>query len=105
LHALDHTLVSMCRTEFQGRVLERAPSDTHISYAPISSWPSVFIARCSTVVRHANALTLVSIITPCHSVIGASATLAVYAGCSAPKEFPLRYEKFQGMLINTSYTG
>jgi methylated-DNA-[protein]-cysteine S-methyltransferase len=106
LLALDDTPVSMGGTAFQEQVwkaLREIPVGHTQTYGELAA--HLGRAQAARAVGHANALNPVAIIVPCHRVIGASSALTGYAGGLARKEWLLRHEKSQGMLLRVSYTG
>ena len=106
LIALDGAPVSTGGTAFQEQVwkaLRVIPAGSTRTYGELAACLGrAFAARA---VGHANSLNPVAIVVPCHRVIGASSGLTGYAGGLARKEWLLRHEKSQGMLLGIPYTG
>ncbi|OSQ37194.1 cysteine methyltransferase [Thalassospira mesophila] len=85
--------IDMRGTDFQKSVwqaLIEIPSGTSVSYGNLA----VILnnAKAVRAVARANALNPVSIIVPCHRVIGADGTLTGYAGGLARKKWLLEHE-------------
>ncbi len=93
LHVFDATPVNAGGTPFQQRVwaaLRTIPAGETCSYGELAARlgnPSAYRA-----VGRANALNPVSIIVPCHRVIGASSSLTGYGGGLERKRWLLRHE-------------
>ena len=80
-------------TDFQKSVwqaLIEIPAGTHVSYGGLAA--SLGNPKAVRAVARANALNPVSIIVPCHRVIGTDGTLTGYAGGLARKKWLLDYE-------------
>lgn len=93
LHALDETPVNAGGTPFQQRVwaaLRTIPAGTTCSYGELAAQIGN-PAACRAVGR-ANGLNPVSIIVPCHRVIGASSALTGYGGGLERKQWLLQHE-------------
>ncbi len=93
LHALAETPVNAGGTPFQQRVwaaLRTIPVGTTCSYGELAAQIGN-PAACRAVGR-ANGLNPVSIIVPCHRVIGASSALTGYGGGLERKRWLLRHE-------------
>jgi methylated-DNA-[protein]-cysteine S-methyltransferase len=106
LQALGDTPLSMGGTAFQEQVwktLREIPAGHTQTYGELAA--RLGRAQAARAVGHANSLNPVAIIVPCHRVIGASSGLTGYAGGLERKEWLLRHEKSQGMLLRVSYTG
>lgn len=87
-------------TEFQREVwreLEKIPYGTTISYAVLAS--RIGNPKAVRAVASANAVNAVSIIIPCHRVIGSNHTLTGYGGGLEAKQWLLAMEK-DGKWIN-----
>lgn len=85
--------IDMRGTDFQSSVwqaLTGIPSGTHISYARLAE--KLNNPKAVRAVARANALNPVSIIVPCHRVIGSDGTLTGYAGGLARKKWLLEHE-------------
>lgn len=81
-------------TPFQQRVwreLMRIPFGTTITYAQLAQ--RIGQPTASRAVGHANGRNLISIIVPCHRVIGADGTLTGYAGGVDNKKWLLNWER------------
>jgi len=81
-------------TAFQRRVwqeLVRIPLGTTISYAQLAQ--RIGKPSASRAVGHANSRNPISIIVPCHRVIGADGKLTGYAGGIANKDWLLAWER------------
>lgn len=93
LHAFDHTRVSTGGTAFQKQVwdeLRNIPAGKTWSYRELAV--KVNRPLAARAVGHANSLNPVSIIVPCHRVIGASSALVGYGGGLERKQWLLRHE-------------
>ncbi|HUA18865.1 MAG TPA: methylated-DNA--[protein]-cysteine S-methyltransferase [Bryobacteraceae bacterium] len=93
LRVFDATPVNAGGTPFQQRVwraLRAIPAGTTCSYGELAARLGN-PAACRAVGR-ANALNPVSIIVPCHRVIGASSSLTGYGGGLERKQWLLRHE-------------
>ena len=93
LAAIDRLPVASGGTEFQRRVwaaLRRIPCGETVSYATLAKeigHPSAVRA-----VGHANGANPVSVVVPCHRVIGADGTLTGYGGGLSRKSWLLAHE-------------
>ncbi len=91
--ALPMADIDLRGTDFQKSVwqaLIEIPSGTHVSYGGLAA--SLDNPKAVRAVARANALNPVSIIVPCHRVIGADGTLTGYAGGLARKKWLLDHE-------------
>ncbi|AUG53253.1 cysteine methyltransferase [Thalassospira marina] len=80
-------------TDFQKMVwqaLIEIPTGTHVSYAGMAT--KLGNPKAVRAVARANALNPVSILVPCHRVIGSDGTLTGYAGGLARKQWLLDHE-------------
>lgn len=105
LNALDGIPVSMGGTAFQEQVwkaLREIPVGATQTYGELAA--RLGRALAARAVGHANSLNPIAIIVPCHRVVGASSGLTGYAGGLERKEWLLRHEKSQGMLLKIPYT-
>jgi len=85
--------LQLAGTPFQLRVwqeLSRIPCGTTITYAQLAE--RIGQPTASRAVGHANSRNPISIIVPCHRVIGASGRLTGYAGGVARKQWLLDWE-------------
>lgn len=85
--------IEMIGTDFQKSVwaaLTRIPSGKSMSYAGLAA--EIGNARAVRAVARANALNPVSVIVPCHRVIGSDGSLTGYAGGLARKKWLLDHE-------------
>lgn len=81
-------------TEFQQAVwreLQRIPYGTTISYGELAR--RIGNPRAVRAVARANAINSISIIVPCHRVIGSDGRLSGYGGGAAAKEFLINLER------------
>jgi methylated-DNA-[protein]-cysteine S-methyltransferase len=86
--------LKLAGTPFQQRVwreLMRIPFGTTITYAQLAQ--RIGQPTASRAVGHANGRNLISIIVPCHRVIGADGTLTGYAGGVDKKKWLLNWER------------
>ena len=93
LRALEGITVDLAGTDFQMRVwraLQAIPVGETRSYGEIAA--SIGAARAFRAVGMANNRNPVSLIVPCHRVIGADGSLTGYAGGLPAKEWLLRHE-------------
>ncbi|MCH8862339.1 MAG: methylated-DNA--[protein]-cysteine S-methyltransferase [Proteobacteria bacterium] len=93
LRALDSIAVDLVGTDFQMRVwraLQNIPVGETRSYGGIAA--SIGAAKAFRAVGLANNRNPVSLIVPCHRVIGADGSLTGYAGGLPAKEWLLRHE-------------
>ncbi len=93
LRALENITVDLAGTDFQMRVwraLRAIPVGETRSYGGIAA--SIGAARACRAVGMANNRNPVSLIVPCHRVIGADGSLTGYAGGLPVKEWLLRHE-------------
>jgi len=93
LHAFDSTRVITGGTPFQEQVwkaLRLIPAGQTWSYGQLAACVKRPLA--ARAVGHANSLNPVSIIVPCHRVIGASSALVGYGGGLERKRWLLRHE-------------
>ena len=93
LHALDEIKVNPGGTEFQQRVwsaLRDIPAGTTRTYAQLAA--SIGRPSASRAVGHANGRNPVSIVIPCHRLIGSDGSLTGYAGGLARKRWLLQHE-------------
>ncbi|WP_339778784.1 methylated-DNA--[protein]-cysteine S-methyltransferase [uncultured Thalassospira sp.] len=91
--ALPIAEIDLRGTDFQKSVwqaLIEIPSGTSVSYGGLAA--SLDNPKAVRAVARANALNPVSIIVPCHRVIGADGTLTGYAGGLARKKWLLDHE-------------
>lgn len=98
LTAIDDVAVATGGTPFQRRVwqvLRMIPAGTTITYAELArriGQPTAFRA-----VGHANGANPISIVVPCHRVIGSDASLTGYGGGTTRKRWLLAHEGFAGL--------
>ncbi|GAC1415985.1 MAG: methylated-DNA--[protein]-cysteine S-methyltransferase [Candidatus Velthaea sp.] len=93
VHAIDSVPADPGGTPYQARVwqaLRTIPSGETRSYGQLAAQLGATHARA---VGHANSLNPVSIIVPCHRVIGANAALTGYAGGLEKKHWLLAHER------------
>lgn len=93
LHALDAIPVRPHGTEFQRRVwqaLRRIPPGTTTTYGRLAA--AISAPKAIRAVGHANGANPISIVIPCHRVIGADASLTGYGGGLHRKAWLLRHE-------------
>jgi methylated-DNA-[protein]-cysteine S-methyltransferase len=93
LHAFDHTNASTGGTPFQALVwaaLLEIPAGKTWSYGQLAA--RLNRPQAARAVGHANSLNPVSIIVPCHRVIGSSSALVGYGGGLERKQWLLRHE-------------
>jgi len=93
LDAIDHLPVDGGGTPFQRRVwsaLRAIPAGTTLSYSALAA--CLGMPKAVRAVAGANALNPVSIIVPCHRVIGADGALRGYAGGLQRKRWLLQHE-------------
>ncbi|HYL34870.1 MAG TPA: methylated-DNA--[protein]-cysteine S-methyltransferase [Bryobacteraceae bacterium] len=93
LHAFDRIQASTGGTPFQERVwtaLREIPPGKTWSYGQLAA--RLDRPQAARAVGHANSLNPVSIILPCHRVIGASSALVGYGGGLERKQWLLRHE-------------
>jgi methylated-DNA-[protein]-cysteine S-methyltransferase len=93
LHALDEIKVNPGGTEFQQRVwsaLRNIPAGTTRTYAQLAA--SIGRPSAYRAVGHANGRNPVSIVIPCHRLIGSDGTLTGYAGGLERKRWLLHHE-------------
>jgi methylated-DNA-[protein]-cysteine S-methyltransferase len=93
LQAFDGIPVSLGGTAFQKQVwdeLRNIPAGKTWSYRKLAV--KVNRPQAARAVGHANSLNPVSIIVPCHRVIGASSALVGYGGGLERKQWLLRHE-------------
>lgn len=91
--ALPMDAINMAGTDFQKSVwdaLINIPNGQSVSYAGLAD--QLGNPRAVRAVARANALNPVSIIVPCHRVIGSNGTLTGYAGGLARKKWLLDHE-------------
>lgn len=91
--ALDAIPVRMKGTDFQRRVwnaLRRIPPGTTISYAALAT--RIGAPRSVRAVGTANGANPISLVVPCHRVIGANGELRGYGGGLARKAWLIRHE-------------
>lgn len=94
LTAFDELPFDTAGTEFQRlvwRTLRSIPPGTTLSYGALAQRIGRS-AAASRAVGHANSQNPISIMLPCHRVIGANARLTGYAGGLHRKEWLLRHE-------------
>lgn len=93
IDALDGVAVQTNGTEFQRTVwaeLRRIPRGTTTTYGELAA--RIGKPTAARAVGLANGSNPVSIVVPCHRVIGADGSLTGYAGGTARKEWLLRHE-------------
>lgn len=93
VRALDALDVEFSGTTFQRSVwaaLRRIPVGTRTSYASLAS--GIGRPRAVRAVARANATNPVSLLVPCHRVIGSDGSLTGYAGGLARKQWLLEHE-------------
>ena len=93
VHAIDAVPADPGGTPYQARVwqaLRTIPNGETRSYGELAARLGTTHARA---VGHANSLNPVSIIVPCHRVIGANAALTGYAGGLEKKHWLLAHER------------
>lgn len=93
LHVLDEIKVNPGGTEFQQRVwsaLRDIPAGTTRTYAQLAA--SIGRPSAYRAVGHANGRNPVSIVIPCHRLIGSDSTLTGYAGGLERKRWLLHHE-------------
>jgi methylated-DNA-[protein]-cysteine S-methyltransferase len=93
LHALDEIKVNPGGTEFQERVwsaLREIPAGTTRTYAQLAA--SIGRPSAPRAVGLANGQNPVSIVIPCHRLIGSNGALTGYAGGLERKRWLLRHE-------------
>jgi methylated-DNA-[protein]-cysteine S-methyltransferase len=93
LEAVNHLHVSTGGTEFQAQVwqaLRKIPSGQTISYGALAA--KLDKPGASRAVGMINGLNPISIVLPCHRVIGANGTLTGYAGGLGRKKWLLEHE-------------
>jgi methylated-DNA-[protein]-cysteine S-methyltransferase len=96
LNAVDDIPVSTGGTEFQRKVwlgLRQIPSGETRSYGQMAA--KLGAPTASRAVGMTNGLNPISIVLPCHRVIGASGTLTGYAGGLSRKKWLLEHEGVQ----------
>ncbi|HZS84025.1 MAG TPA: methylated-DNA--[protein]-cysteine S-methyltransferase [Stellaceae bacterium] len=94
LRALDAIRVRLRGTEFQRKVwaaLRRIPAGTTTSYGRLAT--ALEMPRASRAIGLANGANPVSIIVPCHRVVGAGGDLTGYGGGIARKRWLLEHER------------
>ncbi len=94
LQALDELEVDPLGTPFQlgvWRALRRIPPGKTLSYAELAR--SIGQPRAVRAVARANALNPISLVIPCHRVIGADGMLRGYAGGLDRKQWLLAHER------------
>lgn len=94
ISALEGIPVQTGGTDFQRKVwaeLRRIPAGRTVTYGQLAAR----IGRPEAVraVGHANGANAVSIVVPCHRVVGANGALTGYGGGLARKEWLLRHER------------
>jgi methylated-DNA-[protein]-cysteine S-methyltransferase len=97
LAALDGIPVSLGGTPFQRQVwaaLRTIPAGRVVAYSALAQ--ALGRPGAARAVGSANARNPVSIIVPCHRLVGADARLRGYAGGLARKEWLLRHERAPG---------
>jgi len=98
LTAIDDIPVATGGTPFQRRVwqvLRTIPAGTTITYAELArriGRPTAFRAA-----GHANGANPISVVVPCHRVIGSDASLTGYGGGTERKRWLLAHEGFAGL--------
>jgi methylated-DNA-[protein]-cysteine S-methyltransferase len=93
LHAIDQLEVASCGTSFQGEVwsaLREIPAGETISYATLAA--RIGRPTACRAVGLANGSNPISIVVPCHRVIGANTTLTGYGGGLPRKQWLLNHE-------------
>ena len=93
IHAIDNLLADGGGTEFERQVwaeLRRIPNGTTCSYGDIAR--KLGDINLSRAVGTANGRNPISIVVPCHRVIGADGSMTGYGGGIARKEWLLRHE-------------
>jgi methylated-DNA-[protein]-cysteine S-methyltransferase len=93
IHSLDHILTDGGGTDFERQVwaeLRKIPAGTTVSYGHIAR--KLGDVQLSRAVGTANGKNPISIIVPCHRVIGADGSMTGYGGGLKNKEWLLRHE-------------
>ncbi|WP_246088848.1 methylated-DNA--[protein]-cysteine S-methyltransferase [Phreatobacter stygius] len=98
LTAIDAIPVATRTTPFQTEVwaaLRRIPVGRTMSYGALAA--QLGRANAARAVGHANGSNPISIVVPCHRLIGADATLTGYGGGIERKRWLLAHEGVQGL--------
>ena len=93
IHAIDNILTDGGGTSFEKQVwseLSKIPTGTSVSYGHIAR--TLGDINLSRAVGTANGRNPISIVVPCHRVIGADGSMTGYGGGIARKEWLLRHE-------------
>ena len=93
IHAIDHILTDGGGTAFEKQVwaeLRKIPGGTTVSYGHIAR--KLGDINLSRAVGTANGRNPISIVVPCHRVIGADGSMTGYGGGIQRKEWLLRHE-------------
>lgn len=99
VHAIDRLPVNLGGTEFQHQVwqmLRKIPCGETWSYAEVAR--RVGRAKAVRAVGHANGDNPISIVVPCHRVIGSNGTLTGYGGGIERKRWLLEHERKHAVL-------